>query len=153
VTLSVKPNSGNVFTGWSGGCTGVATTCTVVMAAETSVTANFAAVVAAGGGGGGGGAAGGGGGGGGLGGGATFTLSVGKTNVGTITATPDGTDRALNCGASCNAKYLPGTAVTLTATPAAGKSFVNWSGACAGAATQCTVTINANASVTAVFSK
>ena len=43
--------------------------------------------------------------------------------------------------------------MTLTATPPAGKQFVSWGGACAGTANTCTVTVNANLSVQANFSK
>ena len=83
----------------------------------------------------------------------TYTLSVGRSNPGTVTATPDGVDRALNCGSACSAKYNAGTAVTLTATPPLGKGFVGWSGACTGTAAQCTVTMTGNLSTTAAFTK
>jgi hypothetical protein len=46
--------------------------------------------------------------------------------------------------------FNSGTAVTLTATPAAGATFTGWSGACTGTGT-CAVTMNAAASVTANF--
>ncbi len=71
-------------------------------------------------------------------------------NTGTVTATPAG-DRAISCGTACSAHYAPGTAVTLTATPPAGKSFVGWSGACSGAASMCTVTMTSSQSVQATF--
>jgi hypothetical protein len=57
----------------------------------------------------------------------------------------------IKCGGSCSAKFLQGTAVTLTPTPAAGLKFVNWGGACSGTAQSCTVTINSNTSVQANF--
>jgi hypothetical protein len=41
VTLTAKPASGSTFTGWSGACSGTSTTCTVIMAAAKSITANF----------------------------------------------------------------------------------------------------------------
>jgi len=160
VTLTARANSGSAFTGWSGACAGTDPGCTVSLDAESSVTASFASVVAGGGGGGGGAGGGGGGGGGAAGGGGgavagvtTYTLQVGRSNTGTVTATPDGVDHALDCGSACSAKYASGTAVTLVATPPAGKAFVGWSGACTGAAPQCTVTMTANLSTTAAFSK
>jgi hypothetical protein len=157
VTLTADANSGNAFTGWSGACAGASPTCTVTLDAESSVTATFATLAAGVGGGGAGGGCGGGGGGVGggnaAGGGATFTLQVSRSNSGTVVATPDGVDRALNCGATCAAKYIPGTAVTLTATAPLGKSFLGWSGACAGASPQCTVTMNGNLATTAAFGK
>jgi hypothetical protein len=93
---------------------------------------------ATGGGGGGGGATGGGGGGGG---GATTTykITTATNGKGSITASP------------AAASYAPGTVVALTATPAAGSPWVGWSGACSGTATTCTLTMNANYSVTANF--
>ena len=48
--------------------------------------------------------------------------------TGTVTSSPAG----INCGATCNASFLQGTVVTLTATPAAGSLFAGWSGACTG---------------------
>lgn len=115
---------------------------------HVDVGAAFTATASGGGGGGGGGTGGGGGGA-----GTQFTLSVGRSNPGTITATPAGVDRALNCGNACSAKFNAGTAVTLTATPPAGKQFVSWGGACAGTVNTCTVTMNANVSAQANFSK
>ena len=141
VSLTAKANSGSTFALWGGACVGAAATCNVTMNAAKTVTATFIAVVGGGGGGGGGGGV------------TQFTLSAGKTNVGTITATPVGADRALNCGNACSAKFNAGTAVTITATPPAGKTFVNWSGACGGVLPTCSLTINSNASVQAVFSK
>jgi hypothetical protein len=41
VVLTASPVAGRRFSGWSGGCRGTATTCTVVLRANTSVTATF----------------------------------------------------------------------------------------------------------------
>lgn len=142
VTLSAKPASGSVFSMWSGACAGNASTCTVTLNAEASVTASFVAQAAGGGGGGGGG-------GGAGGGGSTFTLSVAKSASGTVTSTPAG----INCGGTCAARYAPGSAVTLVATPLPGQSFLGWSGACAGTQPSCTVTLNGDAKVTPSFTK
>jgi hypothetical protein len=144
VTLTAKANSGNTFSGWTGACAGNATTCTVLLNAESSATATFAAAVA-GGGGGGGGAAGGGGGGG----AASFTLSVSRSNLGTVVSDLAG----INCGSACSTKYAAGTTVTLSAVPAAGTSFLGWTGACTNAAGSCTVTLNADTKAQANFSK
>ena len=102
VTLSAKGVK-DVFTGWSGACTGTALTCTLVMNADTNVVANFAPPA---GGGGGGGTGGGGGGGGTT--TATFKLSISLNGNGTVVTDP----------AAQN--YAPGTVVMLTATPKTG---------------------------------
>jgi hypothetical protein len=78
-----------------------------------------------------------------------YTLSIGRSGSGTVTSTPAGID----CGKTCSAKFVQSATVTLTATPAAGQRFLNWTGACTGAAPTCTLTVNQNASVQAVFSK
>jgi hypothetical protein len=147
VILTEKPGSGSVFSGWSGACTGVQSTCTVSVNDALAVTATFTTAPAAGGGGGGGGGAGGG--------TATaaFTLSIGRSNPGTVTGTPAGNDRSLNCGSACSAKFNQGTAVTLTAAPPAGKLFVGWGGACSGTDLTCTVTMTKDTSVQANFAK
>ena len=41
VTLTATPSSGSVFSGWSGGCSGVSNTCIVSMTRATSVNAAF----------------------------------------------------------------------------------------------------------------
>ena len=41
VTLTAAPSAGSVFAGWSGACTGTATTYKVTMSAAKSVTAAF----------------------------------------------------------------------------------------------------------------
>src|SRR6185295_2422399 len=76
------------------------------------------------------------------------TLSVTRSGSGsgTVTSAPAG----INCGASCSQTFSPGTAVTLTATPAAGSTFAGWSGACAGTGA-CNVTVTAPTAVTATF--
>lgn len=142
VTLTAKSASGSTFGGWTGACAGLGATCTVSAVGHVDVGATFTATTAGGGGGGGGGAT-----------GSQFTLQIGRSNVGTVTGTPAGVDRALNCGSACSAKFAAGTAVTLTATPPAGKQFVGWGGACSGTGNTCTVTVSANLSVQANFSK
>ena len=141
VTLNVKPASGSAFAGWTGACAafGTQTRCTVTANGQVNVGAAFAAVSGGGGGGGGGGT--------------QYTLSVGRSNPGTVVASPTGIDRTLNCGSVCSAKYNANTSVTLIATPPSGKDFLGWGGACSGTASTCTVTMTANLSVQANFSK
>lgn len=121
VTLTVTPDTGSTFTGWSGACAGVGA-CMITMDTAKSVTANFTLN--------------------------TYALTVGKTGSGTgiVTSNVGG----INCGASCSANFNYNTAVTLTATPATGSAFAGWSGACTGAGA-CTITMDADKSVTANF--
>jgi hypothetical protein len=77
------------------------------------------------------------------------TLSVAKAGAGggSVSSSPAGID----CGGACSAPFYQGTAVTLTAAPAAGSSFAGWSGGgCSGTGT-CTTTMDADKTVTAAF--
>ena len=78
-----------------------------------------------------------------------LTLTKSLAGGGTITSSPAG----INCGISCStqtATYSSGTAVNLTASPAAGYTFSGWSGACTGTGT-CSITMSSDQSVTATF--
>jgi uncharacterized repeat protein (TIGR02543 family) len=125
VTLTAAAASGYSFAGWSGGCSGTSTSCTVSMTAARSVTASFSQNVV------------------------SYTLSVAKSGSGTVISSPGG----INCGSACSANYASGTSVTLTASPASGYSFAGWSGGCSGTSTSCTVSMTAARSVTASFSQ
>ncbi|MBS1828918.1 MAG: hypothetical protein JST93_26685 [Acidobacteria bacterium] len=125
VSLTANPG-GAVFTGWSGACSGTSLSCSLNVTGQVKVGAAFKN---------------------------QYTLSVGRSNPGTITASPTGNDRLLDCGGNCSAKFTDGTAVTLTAIPPAGKTFSNWAGACSGTSATCTVVITRDTSVQAVFNK
>jgi hypothetical protein len=78
-----------------------------------------------------------------------FNLAVSQTGTGTgtVTSNPAG----VACGSDCAEGYAPGTAVTLTATPALGSRFAGWSGGgCSGVAT-CTAIMTSDLAVTAAF--
>lgn len=76
----------------------------------------------------------------------TYSLSVNKVGLGTVSSLPAG----INCGASCIANFSSGTTVTLVATPARGYLFSGWSGACSGS-DSCTVDMTTARTVTATF--
>jgi hypothetical protein len=77
----------------------------------------------------------------------TLTVSRAGTGAGTVTSQPPG----ITCGSDCSESYTAGTAVTVTAAPAAGSTFSGWSGGgCSGTA-PCTVTGNSAIAVTATF--
>lgn len=124
VTLTANPASNTAFTGWSGACAGTQLACAITVTDQMDATANFTTM---------------------------FTLSIGRGGNGTVTATPAGLDRALNCGNSCSAKFLQGTTVTLTATPAPGLSFVNWTNGCVSATPTCTLVIGKDTTAQANF--
>ena len=79
----------------------------------------------------------------------TQTLTLTNAGAGAITSTTAGA----SCGtATCSDTLATGSSVTLTAVPAANYVFGSWTGGCTGAATACTVALNANVAVTANFS-
>jgi uncharacterized repeat protein (TIGR02543 family) len=125
VTLTAAADANNVFAGWSGACAGSGSTCTLSMTADRSVSATFNAI-------------------------GTRLLSFSKSGNGTVSSSPSG----INCGAGCSSSFVSfnsGTMVTLSATPDAGYIFNGWSGACTGTVTTCTVSMNANRTVGALF--
>jgi uncharacterized repeat protein (TIGR02543 family) len=82
------------------------------------------------------------------GGGGNFGLTVTTRGEGTVLSSPVGVD----CGPLCTAPFEAGTEVTLEAQPASGGGFLGWSGDCTGSGTSCTVKMDGERAVTAVFS-
>lgn len=146
VTLTAKAGSGSQFAGWTGACTGLALTCDVTVNGGVNVGATFTVIPTTGGGGGGGGATGGGGGGGTTAPVLSVKLAGGK---GLVVSAPAG----INCGKTCSTAVAAGTTLTLTATPEPGFRFVNWTGACTGSQTTCSVAVNRSATAQANFTK
>jgi len=87
--------------------------------------------------------------------GVTTVNAVFESNILTVTKTGNGTvtdtGGMINCPGTCTGKYGRGVNVTLSATPAAGSTFIGWSGACSGLAA-CVVTMTASKTVNAEFS-
>lgn len=79
-----------------------------------------------------------------------FDLSVVRSGAGTgtVTSNPAG----INCGSDCSESYDSGSAVTLTASAAAGSTFAGWNGCNTASGTTCSVTMNSSKTVTATFS-
>jgi hypothetical protein len=78
------------------------------------------------------------------------SLTTTVLGSGTIVSNPGG----ISCnygGGDCFENFDSNTMVTLTATPAAGNLFQGWSGACAGSASTCTVSVTSALRVTANF--
>ncbi len=57
----------------------------------------------------------------------------------------------ISCDDTCLAAYNPGTVVSLSATAAPGSTFTGWSGGGCSGTGPCTVTMNANVTITANF--
>ena len=122
VSLTATADSGFVFAGWGGDCSG-SQSCSVPMTTARSATAQFVEESAE-----------------------NFDLTVTSGNNGSVTSSPSGID----CGSDCSESYLDGTDVALTAVPDAGFQLAEWSGSCSGAGS-CNLTMNQNRSVTATF--
>jgi hypothetical protein len=125
VTLAPTPADGSIFSGWSGACAGQGP-CTVTMDGDRSVTATFGLA-------------------------ATLSVALQGRGFGMVTSSPAGID----CGSSgldCAQAYAVGTMLTLTASPAAAV-FSSWSGACAGQGNPCRITMTADQSITANFTR
>lgn len=75
-----------------------------------------------------------------------YKLQVTLQGQGDVSSTPAG----IQCGADCEESYPYNTAVTLTATPAAGQQFAGWSGACSGVGS-CVVNLSQARNVIANF--
>jgi uncharacterized repeat protein (TIGR02543 family) len=117
-------SAGSAFTGWSGACGGVSSTCYVTMSKAKNVTATFTTNPPG-----------------------QYYLSTVKVGSGTIVSTPAG----ISCPTHCGEFYNSGTSVKLDATASAGYVFTGWSGACGGTTTTCFVPMTKNKSVTATF--
>ncbi len=132
LTATSASGSGVKFTGWSGDCTGTASTCSVTMAAAKSVTATFEKVYQ------------------------TLAVTLSGSGSGLVTSNPAG----ISCQADCSESYLSERTIVLTATPSPDSVFTGWSGGgCSGSALTCTVTmdgptapsVSSNKAVTATF--
>jgi DNA-binding beta-propeller fold protein YncE len=77
----------------------------------------------------------------------TLTAARTGSGEGTVSSEPAGID----CPGACKAEFDAGAEVTLTATPDPHSEFSGWSGACAGTATACTLTMSEARSVGAEF--
>ena len=122
VTLTAQPGVDYAFIGWSGDASGSTNPLTITMNSNKSITAVFEST-------------------------AppppteiyTLTISVNPTGTGSVAVNPQ------------KPKYAQDEQVTLTATPASGNTFLNWSGNASGSTNPLTITMNSNKSITANF--
>jgi hypothetical protein len=132
VTLTAPATSGaNTFSSWTGCTSSSSTTCAVTLAANATVTANYTIPVST-----------------------TYVLTVnsaGPSSGVAITASADN-NGASNGSTSFTRTYNAGKIVTLQAPATTGSnSFVNWTGCTSAITETCSVTVNANTTVTANY--
>ena len=123
VALTAATNSGFIFKGWSGACSGSSLTCSVVLNQAATVAVAFDTLPP------------------------KLTVSENISGAGLVTSNPAG----ITCSKICTATFNPGTTVSLAAAANFGFVFNGWSGACSGSG-PCTINLSAPASVTANFS-
>jgi len=125
VVFTAIPDSGSVFSGWSGGgCSGNGT-CTVTVNSNTTITATFTAKE-------------------------TLTVAIAGSGSGSVVGS--GGTVNINCPGTCSETELYGTTgVTLAASPGQYSTFGGWSGGgCSGTGT-CIPSFTSNSTVTATF--
>jgi uncharacterized protein (DUF2345 family) len=122
VTLTATPDSGSLFSGWSGDVISSNSTVTITMDSNKSVISIFNTLY-------------------------TLTVTKSGAGTGTVTSSPVGID----CGSTCSYQFVSGTNVTLIATSDSGSAFGGWSGDVVDTNTTTTVTMDSNKSVTATF--
>ncbi len=132
VTLTAPATSGiNTFSSWTGCTTATTVTCNVTMNANTTVTANYTVPP-------------------------VYTVTVNSTNPASgvaIDAAPADNSNAASGNTSFTLSYYQGAAVALTApvTAASGNLFSSWTGCTTATSVICSITVNANATVTANY--
>jgi DNA-binding beta-propeller fold protein YncE len=130
VVLTATADSHSAFLGWSGACTGTATTCRVTMSQAREVTAEFAALPQQ-----------------------NLMVSVEGSGEGAVTSEPPGIDCGVGSTGTCVEHFNEGSTVTLTAAPAPHTRFVEWLGiACdESTALTCQVTMSHAEALSARF--
>jgi uncharacterized repeat protein (TIGR02543 family) len=123
LTVRQTPDSGFVFNGWSGACTGTNVACTVQMSDDQDLGATWNPS------------------------GVQQLLTVTISGLGSVTG------GGIDCTgpATCTKNEPSGSTITLKAKPKEGFVLSSWGGDCGGTADTCTVTMNAARSVTATF--
>jgi hypothetical protein len=81
----------------------------------------------------------------------TATLTLVVTGKGTVSAA-GGACASSGPARTCKQDYDAGSSVELTAAPTAGARFLRWGGSCSGTTTTCSITLSAASTVQATFS-
>jgi hypothetical protein len=126
LSLAVTAGASSRFMGWTIGPGGTACAgtgaCTTTITGPTTLTATFALLQA-------------------------LEVTRSGNGSGVVASTPAGID----CGTDCSELYLPGTAVTLAAAPAASSTFAGWSGGGCTGTGSCIIDVSGAVMVTADF--
>lgn len=123
ITLIAVAAAGSTFAGWSGCDTPNGATCTMSLDATKTVVAFFELFAS------------------------PSTLTVTRSGSGSGTVTGSG----ITCGNDCSETVANGLSITLTAVPAGGATFTGWSGCDAPSGAECTMSMTASKTVTALF--
>lgn len=122
VSLVATPNTGYAFAGWTGACTGYASTCSVLMNSSVNVAATFVETAV------------------------QVTLVKAGQGQGTISS------NAYSCNqAMCTFTIPRGTILSLAASPGSGSVFSGWSGGNCSGTGMCVITVDSTTTITATF--
>lgn len=124
VRLVAEPDAGRDFVGWTGPCSGAASsTCEVSMSAARDVTAKFTGT-------------------------RKLMVDISSPSLGTVRAEGGG----LSCGSTtCSGAFPIGETVKLTAVSASGALFTGWSGVCMSSRPVCEVVVDRDLRLIANF--
>ena len=125
VTLTVTPQPGSIFKGWSHHCSGMERSTTVTLNEAKTCTASFELLPTY-----------------------NMTLKLIGEGEGTVTSNIEG----VSCGAEC-VQYYQGAEITLTAVPDSYSKFLSWGVDCTGTGNPITITLNTTKNCTAEFEK
>jgi hypothetical protein len=127
LVLSAQPNSTSQFAGWSDGCVGT-NTCSIIMDAPKTVTANFTTS-------------------------GTAKLSLNVLGLNGQTGTIMSEDGSISCSGSCpGLSVAASTNLTLVAKPGSNSTFAGWSsGPCRGISQKCTFAMSDGINIMATF--
>ena len=128
VDLVATADDVSAFSGWTGGCAGPSSTCTVTMDQARQATATFTLLPPT----------------------AELltVIRLGSGQGGVVSKAPN---EGINCGTDCAQNFDQGRVVTLQATAAGTSDFIGWGGACDGQQPTCTVTMDEARKVSASF--
>ena len=121
VTLTASADADSIFTGWSDSGCGSQDSCTFTMDESRTITAVFQKP--------------------------RLYVYMAGTGQGTVTSSPSGID----CGSTCSSTFDLGSTVLLTAVPDSGSIFTGWSGGGCEGGGVCSIKIDGDISVSAVF--